>query len=356
MRNRRSKASNKPAVVASSSYYLGYVEEDESPAAIMAKFEELERIQRQNSLNPNESLNEAQMKELFQKTSAFSVDKVAAGEDEWDAWWEQDLSELSEEEGEEELGVEEELSEPEPESSNEQQPEANPVIEKKPKAPKRSLSTASRTINLSIPTAQIRSTDEIETLRLPSPIGHTWAHLITHSKAQSSSQVWEKSQILALVIDVPCLAQLQSIAIDNYIERGFLFIWCNDKSQIAPLFAFAHNFGFKYCENICWIRMTLENKLAVKQSTWVNECKTSCFVFRKFKDSEMELRHQRNSDCIFDWERPDGSKPAQVYSIVETLLPVKQQQEQVVFLELCAEQKKAENLKCFSNKWAKIVL
>jgi N6-adenosine-specific RNA methylase IME4 len=332
------------------------VEEDESPAAIMAKFAELERIQQQNSLNPNESLNEDQMKELFQKTSAFSVDKVVAGDDEWDEWWEEDLSEFDEEQLDDPDN--QLLSEKEPEelteSEAEQQENApeQPKAEKKQRSTKRILSTASKTINFSVPSVQVRQADEIETLRLPTPIGPTWAHLISHSAAeQPSSQPWEKSQILALVIDVPSVKQLQSIVIDNYIVRGFLFIWCNDKAEIASLFDFAHSFGFKYCENICWIRMTLENKLATKQSTWVNECKTSCFVFRKFKDSEMELRHQRNSDCIFDWERADGSKPAQVFSIVETLLPVKQQ-EQVVFLEVSGKQK--SNLKCFSNKWAKV--
>jgi N6-adenosine-specific RNA methylase IME4 len=353
MRNRRSK----PSVVASASYYLGYVEEDESPEAIMAKFAELERIQKQNSLNPNESLTEDQMKELFQKTSTFSVDKVVAGDDEWDEWWEEDLTEFDEEQEEQDNQLQSE-KEPEDEELTESEPEMlenapeQPKAEKKQRSTKRILSTASKTINYSVPTVQVRQADEIEILRLPMPIGPTWAHLIRHSKTeQTSSQSWEKSQILALLIDVPSVKHLQSIVIDNYIVRGFLFIWCNDKSEIGLLFDFAHSFGFKYCENICWIRMTLENKLATKQSTWVNECKTSCFAFRKFKDSEMELRHQRNSDCIFDWERTDGSKPAQVYSIVETLLPVKQQ-EQVVFLELAAKQ--MNNSKCFSNKWAKV--
>ena len=65
------------------------------------------------------------------------------------------------------------------------------------------------------------------------------------------------------------------------------------------------------------------------------------------QDGEIELRHQRNPDCVFDFVKPRAEgeltceKPAFIYEVIETLLP------QAVFskdnasgdglLELCVE-------------------
>ena len=79
----------------SASHYVGYVEDDESVDAIMKKFEELERIQRQSrpSLSSalpsdadhamqentvdgpisNNGLTDEQLEEVFKHTSAFTI-------------------------------------------------------------------------------------------------------------------------------------------------------------------------------------------------------------------------------------------------------------------------------------------
>ena len=73
-----------PDVSRSSTHYVGYVEDDETPEAIMKKFEALERVQTavagaaeaggpDPSAEGEQQLTEAQLLEVFKQTSMFTV-------------------------------------------------------------------------------------------------------------------------------------------------------------------------------------------------------------------------------------------------------------------------------------------
>merc|ERR1719376_1345575 len=108
---RRTRRSNRATTVAQTSqywgsevdetYFLGYCEDQETPEAIMKKFEALERMQNQKKKEaeatmPKRSgkceadpaleaaqvaLSEADMKKLFKETSQFTVDSAVRGND-----------------------------------------------------------------------------------------------------------------------------------------------------------------------------------------------------------------------------------------------------------------------------------
>ena len=78
----------------SSAHYVGYVEDDETPEAIMKKFEALERVQQATTLQQaaggdggaagadgvaDGKLTEEQLQEVFKQTSVFTVKSATAG-------------------------------------------------------------------------------------------------------------------------------------------------------------------------------------------------------------------------------------------------------------------------------------
>mmetsp|Transcript_25139 Transcript_25139/g.35221 ORF Transcript_25139/g.35221 Transcript_25139/m.35221 type:complete len:168 (-) Transcript_25139:27-530(-) len=86
----------------------------------------------------------------------------------------------------------------------------------------------------------------------------------------------------------------------------------------------AEKWGFEYVENIVWVKMQANNKLARQDHQYFKKSKSHVFIFRK--GEKLELRHQRNPDVIFDFVRTTSStneeeKPEFLYKIIETLLP-----------------------------------
>lgn len=60
--------------------------------------------------------------------------------------------------------------------------------------------------------------------------------------------------------------------------------------------------GFKYVENFCWIKKDVNNQIHKSPYRYFNKSKLSLLIFRK--EGDIELRHQRNPDCVFDFIRP----------------------------------------------------
>lgn len=131
--------------------------------------------------------------------------------------------------------------------------------------------------------------------------------------------------------------------VSDIVQSGFLFIWI-EKEWLRKIIAITAKWGFKYVENFCWIKKSLNNQFKRDEYTYFNKSKLSLLIFRKGGD--VELRHQRNADCIFEYvkEQSPGndkgkirklffyksiyilddvleSKPLFMYHVIETLLP-----------------------------------
>ncbi|KAI8883413.1 hypothetical protein K501DRAFT_219299, partial [Backusella circina FSU 941] len=115
-----------------------------------------------------------------------------------------------------------------------------------------------------------------------------------------------------------------NLKISNIMKAGFLFIWL-EKEWLRQIVAIAAKWGFKYVENFCWIKKDLNNQIHKSKYTYFNKSKLTLLIFRK--EGDIELRHQRNPDCVFDYIRPmlpdevTESKPPFMYHVIETLLP-----------------------------------
>ena len=125
------------------------------------------------------------------------------------------------------------------------------------------------------------------------------------------------------------------------LKCGYLFIWC-PRAQMASLLKTADKrLGYRYVENLCWIKKGLNNRPLLEDTTTttslIAESKQTLLILKRDPSNQIKLRHQRNADCIFDY-CAQGRKPdARVYDVIETLIrPVDEDSPQPYLIHLWA--------------------
>eukprot|EP01137_Pigoraptor_chileana_P037360 Opistho-2@34328 len=406
----------------SGSLYVGYVEDEESIESIMKKFEELQRLQAETKLvedepprnkgkgkyvDPETTLSDAQLEELFKRTSSFTVRSVSdygaalnllESEMDIDAVDGHTLAMLMDESddsddddyNEDYYGeADEDFFDSEFGSSGRGHKRRRSSGAKAPRMPKEKRPRYDREAilqkyrNLHLQDAEgrqiivkkkIRQTDPRlpAYTRIPSlPIPKSWAStIITIAAMKKRPEIPLGSKYIEaplLTADLPSLCgggyqailmdppivlpgqeklpgmidvgDLEKLKIDDaLIPAGFIFVWI-DKLFFPDLVRILGTWSFTYVENICWVRLLANNKYAHEDADYFRRSKLSCFIFRKYNTSgdgnneQIELRHQRNPDAVFDFIKPRESlldkeglyqpeeKPQFVYDVVETLLP-----------------------------------
>jgi len=125
---------------------------------------------------------------------------------------------------------------------------------------------------------------------------------------------------------------MEKLNLNKLVNAGFIFIWL-EKEFVPQIFKLMSQWDFRYVENICWLKKTVDNKLYKENSQYLMKSKLTCYIFRKGNEF-VELRHQRNCDIIVDFVQPEEIKgkqddapyckehrPEFLYTIIETLLP-----------------------------------
>ncbi|CAG8539339.1 9115_t:CDS:10 [Paraglomus occultum] len=367
-------------------HYVGYVEDDESVEAIMKKFEELERLQvefaaaktRDSAHSPsqaqteNENLTEAQLEEVFKRTSIFTIKSATflpSTEDADDLeLWRIEVEDGNTAEFEEEddyLAVDDAFWDEEfgTSSSRQRRSKADKserrrgigreiilqrykVMQVKLQDRNGNYFTVKKkvsNVNPALPTY----------IRIPSlPVPLSWAHTIlppTDEIKDGHGSRYYEADILtmnllrlgknfqAALIDPPLilpgespsphkitLSQFASLNITKIIPVGFLFIWV-EKEYLPDIIQIADKWHFRYVENFCWVKKHINNQIVKMPYKYFRKSKLTLLVFRK--EGDIELRHQRNPDCCFDFVKPrtedmlTEEKPRIIYDIIETLLP-----------------------------------
>ncbi|KAI8614480.1 MT-A70-domain-containing protein [Chytriomyces sp. MP71] len=121
------------------------------------------------------------------------------------------------------------------------------------------------------------------------------------------------------------IEEFSEIDVPSLITSGFLFIWI-EKEFTPSLLKITEKWGFRYVENFVWVKWDKWHRIAAEEGQFFRKSKTTCFIFRKDAE-DMELRHQRNPDCEFDFIKPPEKKaltqkkPEMIYVVIETMLP-----------------------------------
>lgn len=135
------------------------------------------------------------------------------------------------------------------------------------------------------------------------------------------------------------VSRLCRLPLPELCPKGFLLVWVH-KGLIPLACRQLGSAGYAYVENLTWVMVEPNNNVARL------ECRPSpaacshrtLLIFRKEGDGrDIELRHQRSPDVIFDCVRAvDGRPwgvPREVYTTIETMLPTGRG----AFLELWAQ-------------------
>lgn len=383
MRRRRH---NPYTSTASNALYVGYVEDDESIEAIMKKFEELERIREEmgikkhnesNSefdpvnLQETEGLTQEQLEEVFRRTSSFTVKSAtfAPNFDEVDDldFWRIELEDGNTAEYEEEdeyMTVDndfwdEEFGERKRRKSDKSGSSRRSGLDRETLLQRYKVMQVrlqDRNGNFFTVKKKVSNIDPgLPTyMRIPTlPIPRSWALTILPPSVElvspiPGSRYFEKdilsmdftklgTEFQAIYIDPPLLLpgeapspgkisiqQFGNLNLTVIVPKGFLFIWV-EKEYVPDIVQIAEKWRFRYVENFCWIKKNINNQISRETYRYFNKSKLSLLIFRK--DGEIELRHQRNPDCVFDFIKPrtpdmlTEAKPRVLYEIIETLLP-----------------------------------
>ncbi|KAF1796116.1 hypothetical protein FB192DRAFT_1406951 [Mucor lusitanicus] len=188
----------------------------------------------------------------------------------------------------------------------------------------------------------------------PRPIKASWAHSIkplssnatppTNAAYHEVHRLVDQdltqygSQFQAIYMDPPLLMagepptpgkisieDLAKLNVPDVMDTGFLFIWL-EKEWLHRIVKIATQWGFRYVENYCWIKKNINNTIYTGESNYFCKSKLNLLIFKR-EQSKIEIRHQRNADCLFDFVKPMKAgqftepKPAHVYHVIETLLP-----------------------------------
>ncbi|CAG8458445.1 15733_t:CDS:2 [Acaulospora morrowiae] len=387
-RSLRRRRHNPYTSTASNALYVGYVEDEESIGAIMKKFEELERIQEEIAASKlteslpelnssgqqnkeNEGLTQEQLEEVFRRTSSFTVKSAtfAPNLDEVDDldYWLIEMEDGNTAEYEEEDDYmtvdndfwDEEFGERKRRKVEKSGTERRRNIDRESLLQRYKVMQVrlqDRNGNFFTVKKKVSNTDpSLPTyIRIPPlPMPRSWAHTILSSPIETSttirgSRYFEKdilsmdltklgTNFQAVYIDPPLLLpketpspgkitlqQFGALNVSSVVPKGFLFIWV-EKEFLPDIVQIAEKWNFRYVENFCWIKKNINNQISRESYRYFNKSKLSLLIFRK--DGDIELRHQRNPDCVFDFIKPRSkdmlteAKPRIIYEIIETLLP-----------------------------------
>ena len=132
------------------------------------------------------------------------------------------------------------------------------------------------------------------------------------------------------------LAAFASLPIPSLLPSGYLFAWVR-KEHIAPVTAQMYAWGFYYVESLAWVWVGLDGDVLALPAPVTGRAHATLMIYRKGAE-EVELRHQRSPDVVFDCVVGGGGSgkgasaggggggpvavPPEAYAAIETMLPL----------------------------------
>eukprot|EP01100_Stratorugosa_tubuloviscum_P013266 TRINITY_DN655_c0_g1_i3.p1 TRINITY_DN655_c0_g1~~TRINITY_DN655_c0_g1_i3.p1 ORF type:complete len:446 (+),score=201.14 TRINITY_DN655_c0_g1_i3:10-1347(+) len=114
-------------------------------------------------------------------------------------------------------------------------------------------------------------------------------------------------------------SDIQALPIPALQTNGFLFIWVINSRYSFALELFKE-WGYKLVDDIAWVKMTCNRRLAKGHGFYLQHAKETCLVGKKGEDPP-GLRNNILSDVIYSERRGQSQKPEEIYHLIETLIP-----------------------------------
>ena len=337
--------------IASPLDYLTWADDNDSPRTLKAKFQALEALEKQ--LNLREEWQRLRVPSPGPSQLKRKISPKIDDSDEDDLYFHRSKPKARPM-VEEKENVLTDAPYTDSESESDYFEDESPLKRKKPVKSQKSTTKA---VTLKQPKSSVRDLDAPTHTRIPPhPIPSTWcAHifnpLIESSDKKSCLEVettdilnheWldkchfspskqQQQQVLAIYLDPPLdvtpstlfsrlKVLLPRIFVNDY---GYLFLW-TPRHLLADLIRGADTqLGFKYVENLCWIRKGLNNRILEEvnsTATFMSESKQTLLILKRDPQNRIKLRHQRNGDCVFDYATQGRKPDGRVYDVIETLI------------------------------------
>jgi len=128
---------------------------------------------------------------------------------------------------------------------------------------------------------------------------------------------------------------IMEIPINKLQKNGFLFIWVINARYAFALELF-EKWGYELCDDITWVKTTVNRRLAKGHGFYLQHAKETCLVGRKGCDPP-SLNGGCCPDVVFAERRGQSQKPEQLYTLIESLVP------QGKYLEIFARRNNLRN-------------
>lgn len=110
---------------------------------------------------------------------------------------------------------------------------------------------------------------------------------------------------------------ITELPIQKLQNDGFIFIWTIN-AKFKTCLDLMKKWGYTYCDEIVWIKQTVNGKIAKGHGYYLQHTKESCLVGKKGNPI-----HNKNVMCdvIFSKRRGQSQKPEEIYTLIEGLVP-----------------------------------
>jgi mRNA (2'-O-methyladenosine-N6-)-methyltransferase len=122
---------------------------------------------------------------------------------------------------------------------------------------------------------------------------------------------------VAIAYDTLADSIITEIPVHQLQTDGFIFIWTiNAKFKVT--LDLIKGWGYKYCDEIVWIKQTVNGKIAKGHGYYLQHTKETCLIGIKGNP-----KYNKNvmTDVIFSRRRGQSQKPEEIYEIIEGLIP-----------------------------------
>lgn len=186
---------------------------------------------------------------------------------------------------------------------------------------------------------KVSDPNQLEYVRIPTPLPLSWGRTIRpfarkakgneekneeNMKADSVvaeavlvNEAWFKDGKDRSKVSAEAMKRLSAVAFDKVVPYGFVFVW-TPKELIMPVCKLMQKQGFAYVENLTWVWMEPNNTIVEDESAYVGRSHLTLYMFRATcaERSQVELRHQRSPDVIFDYRKDGARCPIETYEYV----------------------------------------
>lgn len=110
---------------------------------------------------------------------------------------------------------------------------------------------------------------------------------------------------------------IKALPVNKLQKQGLLFLWTiNAKYRVS--LQLMDDWGYKYVDEIVWVKKTCNNKIAKSHGYWLQHAKETCLVGIK---GDLKLEDTRTPDVIFSLRRGQSQKPEEIYQMIEEIVP-----------------------------------